>query len=100
MPRYHVFRRLMARQYADHGQIMVALSQSVADDFGRFHQVAPDPRRAVRGRPWHGRWVGERSDGGPDHPRPCLRDPAKVRRAIPLSGRFIVSVRGQGYMVP
>jgi hypothetical protein len=24
----------------------------------------------------------------------------KVRRAVPLSGRFIVSVRGQGYMVP
>ena len=45
MPRYYVFRKLMARQYADHGQIMVALSQSVADDFARFHQVA---RRRIR----------------------------------------------------
>ncbi len=45
MPRYYVFRKLMERQYADHGQIMVALSQSVADDFARFHQVA---RRRVR----------------------------------------------------
>ena len=47
MPRYHVFRRLMARQYADHGQIMVALSRSVADDFARFHQVAPERIRIV-----------------------------------------------------
>ncbi len=47
MPRYHVFRKLMARQYSDHGQIMVALSQSVADDFQRFHQVAPQRIRIV-----------------------------------------------------
>ncbi|MGO8689876.1 MAG: glycosyltransferase family 4 protein [Thermoguttaceae bacterium] len=47
MPRYHIFRKLMARQYADHGQIMVALSRCVADDFVRFHQVAPQRIRIV-----------------------------------------------------
>jgi UDP-glucose:(heptosyl)LPS alpha-1,3-glucosyltransferase len=47
MPRYHVFRKLMARQYADYGQVMVALSRSVADDFARFHQVAPERIRIV-----------------------------------------------------
>ena len=45
-----VFRQLMARQYADRGQIMVALSQKAADDFVRFHQVRPgaDPHRLQR----------------------------------------------------
>jgi UDP-glucose:(heptosyl)LPS alpha-1,3-glucosyltransferase len=47
MPRYYVFRKLMARQYADHGQIMVALSRCVAEDFARFHQVAPQRIRIV-----------------------------------------------------
>ena len=47
LPRYHIFRRLMARQYADRGQIMVALSRIAADDFARFHQVAPQRIRIV-----------------------------------------------------
>ena len=47
MPRYHEFRSLMQRQYADRGQIMVALSHCVADDFSRFHRVAPERVRIV-----------------------------------------------------
>ena len=38
-PRYHVFRQLMARQYTDRGQIMVALSQpgrTIFSDFTRW----------------------------------------------------------------
>ena len=46
-PRGRVFRQLMARQYADRGQIMVALSQKAADDFVQFHRVAPERIRIV-----------------------------------------------------
>ena len=46
-PRGRVFRQLMARQYADRGQILVALSQKAADDFVQFHQVAPERIRIV-----------------------------------------------------
>ena len=47
LPRYRQFHQLMARQYADHGQIVVAMSRSVADDFTRFHHVAPERIRIV-----------------------------------------------------
>jgi UDP-glucose:(heptosyl)LPS alpha-1,3-glucosyltransferase len=43
LPRHRTFRDLMARQYADHGQIVLALSRASAADFVRFHGV--DPRR-------------------------------------------------------
>ena len=43
LPRHRTFRDLMARQYADHGQIVLALSRASAADFVRFHAV--DPRR-------------------------------------------------------
>jgi UDP-glucose:(heptosyl)LPS alpha-1,3-glucosyltransferase len=43
LPRYRIFRDLMARQYADHGQIVLALSRASAADFVRFHGV--DTRR-------------------------------------------------------
>lgn len=45
--RHRDFRRLMARQYADHGQILLALSRSAADDFRRFHDVAPERIRII-----------------------------------------------------
>ncbi|NQU26162.1 MAG: glycosyltransferase family 4 protein [Candidatus Nealsonbacteria bacterium] len=47
LPRHRQYRALLARQYADRGQVMVALSQAVADDFRRFHGVAPERIRVV-----------------------------------------------------
>lgn len=45
--RQREFRALMSRQYADNGQILVALSHTVADDFRRFHGVPPERIRVV-----------------------------------------------------
>lgn len=47
LPRQRQYQRLMAQQYADHGQLLVALSQSVAEDFQRFHHVGPERIRIV-----------------------------------------------------
>ena len=47
LPRHRMFRALMQRQYADHGQIVLALSQAAAADFQRFHGVAPQRIRIV-----------------------------------------------------
>ncbi len=47
LPRHRVFRDLMARQYADHGQIVLALSRASAADFQRFHGVDPQRIRLV-----------------------------------------------------
>jgi UDP-glucose:(heptosyl)LPS alpha-1,3-glucosyltransferase len=47
LPRHRTFQALMQRQYADHGQIVLALSQSSAADFQRFHRVAADRIRVV-----------------------------------------------------
>jgi UDP-glucose:(heptosyl)LPS alpha-1,3-glucosyltransferase len=45
LPRHRTFRSLMRRQYADHGQIVLALSGASAADFERFHGVT---RRRIR----------------------------------------------------
>ncbi len=47
LPRQREFRALAARQYADRGQILVALSGSVSDDFQLLHAVTPDRIRVV-----------------------------------------------------
>jgi len=47
LPRHRQFRALMRRQYADHGQILLALSCLVADDFQRLHRVPSDRIRIV-----------------------------------------------------
>jgi UDP-glucose:(heptosyl)LPS alpha-1,3-glucosyltransferase len=47
LPRQRGFRKLMARQYADRGQAIVALSRSGAADFARFHGVAPQRVRII-----------------------------------------------------
>ncbi len=47
LPRHHMFRDLMARQYADRGQIVLALSRASAADFVRFHGVGPERIRLV-----------------------------------------------------
>lgn len=47
LPRYRRFQRLLARQYADNGQVLVALSQRGAEDFQRFHGVGPQRIRVI-----------------------------------------------------
>ncbi|MEI8373746.1 MAG: glycosyltransferase family 4 protein [Planctomycetota bacterium] len=47
LPRHRTFQTLMQRQYADHGQIVLALSRASATDFRRFHGVAPERIRIV-----------------------------------------------------
>ena len=47
LPRHRKFQALMQRQYADHGQIVLALSRASAADFQRYHQVAPERIRLV-----------------------------------------------------
>ncbi len=47
LPRHREYGTLLSRQYADNGQILVALSQSVAADFQRFHGVSPKRIRLI-----------------------------------------------------
>ncbi len=47
LPRHRRYRRLSARQYADSGQLMLALSQAVADDFRCLHGVPNERIRLV-----------------------------------------------------
>lgn len=47
LPRYHRFRKLVARQFADRGQIVLALSKMVARDYQRYHAVRPQRIRLV-----------------------------------------------------
>ena len=47
LPRQRGYQALMSRQYADNGQVLVALSRAVADDFRCFHKVANERIRMV-----------------------------------------------------
>ncbi|MBN2475007.1 MAG: glycosyltransferase family 4 protein [Pirellulales bacterium] len=47
LPRQREYRTLVSRQYADNGQIMLALSETAADDFRRFHGVPSERIRIV-----------------------------------------------------
>jgi UDP-glucose:(heptosyl)LPS alpha-1,3-glucosyltransferase len=47
LPRHRMFHALMQRQYADHGQIVLALSRAAAADFQRYHGVAARQIRIV-----------------------------------------------------
>jgi UDP-glucose:(heptosyl)LPS alpha-1,3-glucosyltransferase len=47
LPRQREYQTLTWRQYADNGQILVAMSRSVADDFRRFHGVPAERIRIV-----------------------------------------------------
>lgn len=47
LPRQRDFRNLLLRQYVDNGQLLVALSRTVADDFRRFHGVPAERIRVV-----------------------------------------------------
>ena len=75
LPRHRTFQTLMQRQYADHGQIMLALSRASAADFERFHGVARSRIRVV----YNGVDVERFS---PRHCRP-LRAAARGRLGLP-----------------
>lgn len=47
LPRVREFKVLAQQQYANKGQVIVALSQSVADDFQRFQHVRPEQIRVI-----------------------------------------------------
>ena len=47
LPRQREFRSLLLRQYVDNGQLLVALSRTVADDFRQFHGVPANRIRVV-----------------------------------------------------
>lgn len=47
LPRYREFDRLVARQYADDGRTVIAISKMVARDLARYHGVRPERIRLV-----------------------------------------------------
>lgn len=47
LPRYLDFRRLLARQFADPGRIILALSRMVAADYLHYHGVQPEQIRLI-----------------------------------------------------
>lgn len=47
LPRYLEFRRLLARQFADPGRIILALSRMVAADYLHYHGVHPEQIRLI-----------------------------------------------------
>jgi UDP-glucose:(heptosyl)LPS alpha-1,3-glucosyltransferase len=47
LPRYREFGRLVARQFADRGQIVLALSRMVARDLEHYHAVRPEQIRLI-----------------------------------------------------
>jgi len=47
LPRYRQFGALLARQYADDGRLVLALSRRVADDLVELHGVRPNRLRLV-----------------------------------------------------
>lgn len=47
LPRYREFDRLVARQYADDGRTIIAISKMVARDLARYHGVRPEQMRLV-----------------------------------------------------
>ncbi|MBX3415495.1 MAG: glycosyltransferase family 4 protein [Pirellulales bacterium] len=47
LPRYREFDRLVARQYADDGRTIIAISKMVARDLARYHGVRPERMRLV-----------------------------------------------------
>lgn len=67
--RHREFKVLTSRQYADNGQIMVALSQGVAEDFVRLHGVPPGRIRVV----YNGVDTDRFSPAGRHQHRPAVR---------------------------
>ncbi len=47
LPRYRRFRELLARQFSDRNRLILAISQMVADDYLRYHDVRPEQLRLI-----------------------------------------------------
>ncbi len=47
LPRYHRFRKLIARQLGDRNHLVLALSEMVAKDYRDYHDVLPEQIRLV-----------------------------------------------------
>ena len=82
LPRHRMFHALMQRQYADHGQIVLALSRTSAADFERFHGVAPERIRLV----YNG------VDTGRFSPRQCRPHRQATRRRLGLSADTVMAL--------
>ncbi len=80
--RQREFQELASRQYADNGQIMVALSRSAADDFVRLHRVPPQRIRVVY------------NGVDPDRFSPTHRDTYReaVRRELGVDDRTLLAL--------
>jgi UDP-glucose:(heptosyl)LPS alpha-1,3-glucosyltransferase len=74
LPRHRTFHALMQRQYADHGQIVLALSRASAADFERFHGVDAGRIRIVYNGVDNARF-------SPEQCRP-QRGPARLRLGL------------------
>jgi UDP-glucose:(heptosyl)LPS alpha-1,3-glucosyltransferase len=74
LPRYHDFRRLMARQFGDSGRIVLAISQMCARDYQHYHGVPSERIRLV----YHGVDSQQFSPGKCQH----LREPVRDRLGI------------------
>ncbi len=72
LPRYRDFRRLMARQFADAGQIVLAISRMCAQDYQRYHGVSPSRVRLV----YHG------VDSGHFSPENCRQQREEIRQQL------------------
>ncbi len=82
LPRHREYQLLLSRQYADNGQILVALSRTVADDFRQFHKVPPERIRIV----YNGVDTAQFS---PDH-RSLYRGP--LRRRLGLDDQTVLAL--------
>jgi UDP-glucose:(heptosyl)LPS alpha-1,3-glucosyltransferase len=82
LPRQHEFRSLLLRQYVDNGQLLVALSRTVADDFRRFHGVPTERIRVV--------YNGVDTDRFSPEGRPRFRQ--LVRRRLGIADETVVAL--------
>lgn len=80
LPRHRRFRALQKRQYADRGQIVVAQSQMVSNDFQRLHGVSPQRIRVI----YNG------VDTNRFSPEICARHRWAVRRRLGIDDRAVV----------
>jgi UDP-glucose:(heptosyl)LPS alpha-1,3-glucosyltransferase len=82
LPRQRGFRKLMDRQYADRGQVLVALSRAGAADFERFHGVARQRIRIV----YNG------VDTEQFSPARCAAHRAEARRRLGVAPQTVVAL--------
>jgi UDP-glucose:(heptosyl)LPS alpha-1,3-glucosyltransferase len=82
LPRQRKFQKLMAQQYADRGQVFLALSRSGAADFTRFHGVPPERIRII----YNG------VDGARFSPARCAGQRAAMRRRLGVGPEAVLAL--------